>query len=116
MKKKGKRNQKIADLIREKVAVLIPRTVHDPELGFVTITRVELSADERTAWVFYTVIGEGDQHRKTAEILERAAGHLRHELGRTLHTRHIPNLVFQPELTAGLGLDHVPMDTTPDDA
>lgn len=114
MKPKGKRNLKIADLIREKIALLIPRTIHDSDLGFVTITSVELSGDERTAWVFYTVIGEGDQHRKTAETLADAAGQLRRELGRSLHVRHVPELVFQPDPTSGLGLDHVPPGHDPD--
>ena len=108
MKPKGKRNVKIADLIREKTAMLIPRMIHNAELGFVTITSVELSRDERTAWVFYTVIGELDQHKRTAEILQAHAPQIRRELGHTLRIRHIPDLVFQLDPSAGMGLDHVP--------
>ncbi len=104
MKPKKKHNIRVAGLIREKLSMLIPRVVNDPRLGFVTITNVELTGDERKAFVFYTVIGDGDQHRNTSDALADAASKLRRELGRVLRIRHIPELVFQPDPTSALEL------------
>lgn len=104
MKSKSKHNIRVAGLIREKLSMLLPRVVTDPRLGFVTVTNVELSGDERKAYVFYTVIGDGEQHRLTAEALADGSSRLRRELGRVLRIRHIPELIFQPDPTAALEL------------
>ncbi len=104
MKPKRKHNIRVAELIREKLSLLIPRVIHDPRLGFVTITNVELTGDERKAYVFYTVIGDAEQHRKTSDALADGASRLRRELGRVLRIRHIPELFFQPDPAAALEL------------
>ena len=38
----GSRPDRIADQIRSELAMLIARELHDPGLGFVTITRVQV--------------------------------------------------------------------------
>src|ERR671934_73846 len=68
----GSRPDRIADQIRSELGELLAREVHDPGLGFVTITRVQVSADLQQARVFYTALGEERVRRNS----ERAPGPL----------------------------------------
>lgn len=52
------RVRRVADRIKETVALLLDTRVKDPRLGFVTITEVRITGDLREATVFYTVLGD----------------------------------------------------------
>lgn len=52
----GKRTERVAELIRAELGTLILMRLKDPRLGFVTITRVEVSPDLRHARVWYSVL------------------------------------------------------------
>ena len=102
----GKRTERVAELIRVELGTLILMKLKDPRLGFVTITRVEVSPDLRHARVWYSVLkpqasagqsgqtAEGGQS-KTAEALESARGFLQHELSAALKLRLTPVLSFE---------------------
>ena len=53
----GSRRERVADLLRSELSELLTRTVKDPGMGFVTLTRVDLTADLQHARVYYTCIG-----------------------------------------------------------
>lgn len=88
------RNAKLADQIKEILAGVIDREVKDPRKGFVTVTEVRLTGDNRDATVFYTVLGNETERAGTASALESAKGMLRTRLGEELGIRHTPSLTF----------------------
>jgi len=90
----GRRNERLAEEIREEVARIIGGGLKDPRIGFVTVTRVSLNADLRTARVYVGVLGEPAQREKSMAGLGQAAGFIRRELGRRIRTRHTPELSF----------------------
>jgi len=73
---------------------MIQFELKDPRIGFLTVTGVELTDDIQHARVYYTVMGDEAKRRETARGLEKAIPFLRRELGRRLHLRTIPELVF----------------------
>ena len=77
----GSRPDRVADQIRAELAELLVREVHDPGIGFVTLTRVQISPDLQSARVFYTALGDGAARRNSARALERAAPFLRRQIG-----------------------------------
>jgi ribosome-binding factor A len=85
----------VADQIRGELASLLVRDVHDPGIGFVTITRVHVSADIQLARVFYTVLGDDKSRAASAKALERAAPFLRRQIGARLRLKRVPELKFQ---------------------
>lgn len=91
----SRRNERLAEEIREEAARIIGSGLKDPRVGFVTVTRVELAADLRTARVFVGVLGDAAERDKTLAALGQARGFLRRELGRRLRVRHTPELVFR---------------------
>lgn len=90
----GSRPHRVADQLRSELAVLLTRDVHDPGVGFVTLTRVEVSPDLQSARVFYTVLGDDTARRTSARALERAAPFLRRRIGARLSLRRVPELRF----------------------
>ena len=92
----------MADQIRSELATLLARDVHDPGIGFVTLTRVQVSPDLQLALVFYTVLGDDKARKSSAKALERAAPFLRRQIGSRLRLKRVPELRFQyDEATAG---------------
>jgi ribosome-binding factor A len=90
----GSRPERVADQIRQELAGLIAREVHDPGIGFLTITRVRVTADLQQARVYYTSIGDDRQRKETERALVRATPFLRRQIGRVLRLRHVPSLDF----------------------
>lgn len=91
----GHRTERLGDEIREEVARILAAGLKDPRIGFVTITRVDLTGDLRNARVYVGVLGDQGQREKTLAGLRQAAGFIRRELGRRVHVRHIPELDFR---------------------
>ena len=90
----GSRPDRVADQIRSEIALLLSREVHDPGIGFVTLTRVHLSPDLQQARVMYTTLGDEKARANTARALQRAAPFLRRQLGARLRLKRAPELRF----------------------
>lgn len=68
--------------------------VHDPGIGFITITRVKVTADLQLARVYYTTMGDPKARQETQKALERALPFLRRQVGSRLQLRRVPELQF----------------------
>jgi ribosome-binding factor A len=90
----GSRPSRVADQLRAELAQLLARDVHDPGIGFVTLTRVHLSPDLQVAHVFYTTLGDETRRRDSARALARAASFMRRQIGSRLRLRRVPELKF----------------------
>ncbi len=90
----GSRPDRVADQIRSELALLVARELHDPGIGFVTLTRVQVSPDLQQARVFYTVLGDDKARAGSARALERASPFLRRQIGSRLRLKRVPELRF----------------------
>ena len=89
------RNDRLKELFRELVTKLL-REVKDPGLaGFLTVTDLELSADRKTAKVYYSILGSDEQREAAKKALERAAPYIRSLLKKQVTVKVVPNLVFE---------------------
>ena len=91
----SRRTERLAEEVREEVALLIASELKDPRIGFVTVTRVEVTPDLRTARIYVGVLGTEKQRTTSLAGLKQGAGFLRRALGRILRLRYTPELVFQ---------------------
>jgi ribosome-binding factor A len=96
----GRRQARLQDQIRMEVAEMIELELKDPRIGFVTVTRVDLRPDFKSAHVWVSVAGEKEAQEGTLEGLRSATGYLRHELSLRLRLRRTPELVFLLDHTA----------------
>ena len=90
----GARPDRVGEEIRHELSELLARQVHDPGIGFVTLTRVSVSRDLQVARIYYTQIGDDRQRRETVRALERARPFLRRQLGQRIRLRRVPDISF----------------------
>jgi ribosome-binding factor A len=90
-----RRTERVAEEIREEVARMIAAELKDPRIGFVTVTRVEVTPDLRLARIHVGILGSETDRAKSLEGLERSASFLRREVGRRLRLKHTPELQFR---------------------
>jgi ribosome-binding factor A len=89
------RTIRLAEQIRQDVGDILAREVHDPGIGFLTLTRVKVAPDLQQARVYYTTLGDPNERKKTARALDRALPFIRRALGVRLNLRRVPELAFQ---------------------
>jgi len=96
------RPERVGDQIREVLSELLSRgTVHDPGIGFITLTRVKVSPDLQLARVYYSSLGDEKARRETARGLERATPFLRRQIGTRVQLRRVPELKFEFDESVG---------------
>ncbi len=88
------RSQRVAKVIKEKMGEIVTRRLKDPRIGFVSITRVEVSSDLRKARIYISVCGDEGVSKETMEGLERAKGFIRQEIGQGIRLRYLPEIFF----------------------
>jgi ribosome-binding factor A len=96
------RPDRVGDLIRQELSQMLSRgAVHDPGIGFITLTRVKVSPDLQLARVYYTSMGDQKALRETAKALQRATPFFRRQVGSRLQLRRVPELQFQFDESVG---------------
>ena len=93
MPREFKRSERVAGSLRRELARLIQMEVKDPEVGFISLSDVEVSRDLAHAKVFITVV-ESEKAVSSLKALKRAAGYLRRRLGQEMRIRSVPELHF----------------------
>lgn len=92
-----KRSVRLSARVAKEVAWALGRDVRDPRVTNVTVTRVEMPDDLRTARVYVRLLegGEDLETRKQALVgLKRASGMLRKTISGRLGLRVTPELTF----------------------
>lgn len=88
------RRDRLQQLFRDEIALAI-RGVKDPGLkGFLTITDLELSADGKSARVYYSILGTAQERKAADQALKRAAPYLRQVLRKRLSMKIVPQFDF----------------------
>ncbi len=89
------RVQRVAEEIKKEIGRIIHDELNDPRIGFVTITKVDLSRDCRFAKVYFSLLGSKKQLRDTQVGLARSKGFIRKLLAQRVKLRYTPEIVFK---------------------
>jgi ribosome-binding factor A len=118
------RTERIDELLRQEIGEIFRRDVDDPRIGFATITDVETTPDLRHAQVQVSVIGQPAERVATLAAMGHAMPFVRHELGKRLRLKRIPEFHLELDDTVERGTrvlqllneleeGRVPEDVTP---
>ena len=97
--KKTKRTTQLGEMIRGDLSNILQRELSDPDLGFITVTDVELATDLKFAKIHVSTIGNADVKDKMMAALDRNRSKIRHMLGQRAKLRHTPQLDFRYDST-----------------
>ncbi len=93
----SRRTAQVGEFLREELTDIIRREVKDPRVGFMSVTRVEVPPDLRSARVYVSVLGTDEERAGTLAALRSAAGFIRYHLRPRLRMRQIPELEFRDD-------------------
>jgi ribosome-binding factor A len=97
--KKTRRTSRVGENVRDALVQVLRSDIRDFDLGWSSISEVEVSPDLHYARVYITGLKE-EETKKTVEELRRVAGQARHALGKRIHLRYTPELDFRYDETA----------------
>ena len=89
----SRRQKRVSSLIKEELSRLFIDLIQDSSSGLITITRVEMSKDLKTAYVYLSLFGFEDND-KVLEFLERRKGFLRKSVASRTELKYNPMLIF----------------------
>jgi ribosome-binding factor A len=88
------RRQRFEGQIQREVSRILIERMNDPRVGMLSVTSVRASSDLKHASVRLSIHGNPAEVRQTLDLLRGARGFVRHELGKALHLRYVPELEF----------------------
>ncbi len=91
------KQKKASELMRQEISLTILREVKDPRLGFVTVTRCEVSADLSYCKVYVTVLGDEETKARNLALLSGAADFIRVCISKRVRMRQVPALDFRQD-------------------
>ena len=92
------RPEKIADLLKREVSLILSQQVKDPRLQNINITAVKVSDDIGIAYFYYTVIGKSIKKNESKignDILSKLSGMIRSKLSKIIEIRRVPKIIFK---------------------
>lgn len=106
MQKDFSRTDRVAQQVQQEIAMILQRDFKDPRVGWVTVSAVEVSKDLAYVTVFVTFFGkEGEEIEKTLEILNKAGGFFRSEIGKRMRLRIVPEVKFEYDSSLVTGIE-----------
>ncbi|MBL7197849.1 MAG: 30S ribosome-binding factor RbfA [Candidatus Omnitrophica bacterium] len=94
------RREKVKEAIRQEVSSIIHDELKDPRIGFVTVTRTEVSPDLKYAKIYVSVLRKQESDTSTFKALESAKGYIRKLLAQRLKMRFTPEIAFKEDRSA----------------
>ncbi len=96
------RPHRVAELLRERLALILLHKCADPRLQELTLTQVEMSPDLKQARVYYVTHPNADD-TLVHQALDKAMGFIKREVARENMFRLMPEIIFLPDM----GLDRM---------
>ena len=92
------RPEKIADLLKKEVSLILSHEVKDPRLQNMNITAVKVTDDISIAYVYYTIIGKSIKKKESKvenNVLIKLSGMLRSKISKSIEIRRVPKIIFK---------------------
>lgn len=104
-----RKQKEIEELLRREISSIIVRDLKDPRIGFVTVTRVRVGGDFRTAKVYVMIRGSDEEQEETLEVLTGARGRIQGLVSDRIKMRNTPVLTFlqDEEVVQALRVDRL---------
>ena len=91
----GIRADRVQRQLKKEISRILQEELKDPRIGFVTVTRIELTGDLRHAKVYFSILGDEENQKSGEEGIQRAAGYIRKLIGQRIPLRYVPELSFR---------------------
>ena len=80
--------------LKHLVSSILLKDIRNPKIGFISITKVDISPDLAHAKVYYSHFGNKEEAKKTHFALKSASYYITGKIGKVMKTKQIPKLRF----------------------
>ncbi|MFN0068696.1 MAG: 30S ribosome-binding factor RbfA [Limisphaerales bacterium] len=91
------RHERVRELLKRELGEILRREMPLAETGLVSVNSIELSDDLQHAVIFVSILGNAEQTKAAARVLERDAVRFQNLVGRSVVLRYTPRLRFVPD-------------------
>lgn len=92
------RNERVRKTLMKEIADIIQKSIRDSRIaGVVSITDIEISHDNSSAKVYFSVFASDEAKAQTIKALEDNTSKIRYEVGKRIRLRYTPELKFIPD-------------------
>jgi len=95
----SQRAERVQEALRQEISRIVQNEIKDPRLGFITITKVELTKDLRLARVYFSVLGEDKDKRLALKGLNSAKGYIKGLIADRVKLRLTPEIAFNIDVS-----------------
>ena len=89
------RPERVQEAIRQEISMIVQGQIKDPRIGFITITKVDLTKDLRYARIYFSVLGKNADKNKALKGLNSAKGYIKGLIADRVKLRLVPELSFR---------------------
>lgn len=86
---------RVAELMQSAISMILHRDIIDKRIGFVTITKIKIDDEYKSADVYYSVIGDPKTREKTAQGLSAANRFIQKRVIEMLKMGKTPTIRFK---------------------
>jgi len=101
------RKHRISSLLKNEISSILLKKINDTRVGFISLTSVDISPDNKHAWVYYSQIGSDAEKQQTKRGLANATKFIHAELSKSIRYMSIPKLHFRFDDSLERGVDIV---------
>ena len=91
----SQRSSQVAEELRKIISLILLHDLDDARMGFMTVTRIELTPDLRFARIFYSVLGDEAQKESAREALEENMGFIKKLAVERINMKYAMDMKFE---------------------
>ena len=90
----SQRSGRVQEALRQEISKIVQGEMKDPRVGFITITKVDLTKDLRYARVYFSILGEDKDKKLALKGLNNAKGYIKGLVADRIDLRFMPEIAF----------------------
>lgn len=91
----GIRAERVEGQLKKEISKILLEDLKDPRVGFVTITRIDLTGDLRYARIYFSILGDDKAKEESLKGIKSAVGFIRKLIAERIKLRYVPELYFK---------------------
>jgi ribosome-binding factor A len=91
----GIRLERVEGQLKKEISKILQEDLKDPRIGFVTITRINLTGDLRYARIYFSILGDDAAKEESLKGIKSAKGFIRKLIAERMNLRYVPELYFK---------------------
>jgi ribosome-binding factor A len=93
----SQRAEQVAEELRKVISRILLHELGDPDLGFITVTRIQVTDDLRFARVYYSALGDAKRKEEAREVLARHLPRIRHLAVERINLKFAMSIRFEED-------------------